>query len=76
MIAVTTVTFIYDEVDAPFEDRFNMIAKLRTIEVKVSESIEIPEKALPVRLEPIMERSGLTVDTRSDRFLLYFLEIG
>lgn len=51
-----------------------MMAKLRTVEVRAGKSVELPEKVIPVKLEPIMEPSGLTVTTPSGSFLLYYFE--
>jgi hypothetical protein len=51
-----------------------MMAKLKTVEIRRGSSLELPEKIVPVAIEPIMERAGLTVPVASDRFLLYYLE--
>jgi hypothetical protein len=53
---------------------FKMMAKLRMIEVKAGKNVELPEKIIPVKLEPIMEPSGLTATVPSGKFLLYYFE--
>ena len=69
---VTTVTFIYNENCS--NAGFTMLAKLKVIEVRTDKTVELPEKIIPVKLEPIMEPCGLIVPVISDKFLLHYFE--
>jgi hypothetical protein len=51
-----------------------MMAKLKIVEISKGGSVELPEKIIPVAIEPILENVGLTVPVPSDRFTLYYLE--
>ena len=72
-VDVTTVTFIYNK-DISSIVEFTMKTKLRVVEVRLDKTIELPEKIIPVKLEPVIEPSGLTVPVPSGRFFLYYLE--
>jgi hypothetical protein len=71
---VTTVTFICDESVSAGTLGLNMMAKLKIVEISKGGSVELPEKIIPVAIEPILENVGLTVPVPSDRFTLYYLE--
>jgi hypothetical protein len=52
-----------------------MKSKLRVVEVRKDKEIELPNNAIPVRLEQIIEPTGLVNPTpSSERFILYYLE--
>jgi len=51
-----------------------MMAKLKIVEISKGSSVDLPERIIPVAIEPIMERAGLTIPVASDRFMLYYLE--
>ena len=52
-----------------------MKSKLRVVEVRKDKEIELPENAVPVRLEHIIEPTGLANPApSSQRFMLYYLE--
>jgi hypothetical protein len=52
-----------------------MKAKLKIIEIKTGTTVDLPGKITPVKLEPVMEMTGvLTVPVPTDRFMLYYLE--
>jgi hypothetical protein len=51
-----------------------MRAKLKIVDISRGSSVDLPERIIPVGIEPIMERAGLTIPVASDRFMLYYLE--
>lgn len=52
-----------------------MKSKLRIVEVRKDKVIELPDGAIPVRLEHITEPTGLVNPRASlDKFVLYYLE--
>ena len=51
-----------------------MPAKLKLIEVRTDKTVELPEKIIPVKLEPVVEACGLTVPVASDKSLSHYCE--
>jgi hypothetical protein len=52
-----------------------MKSKLKVIEVRKDKPIDLPDGAIPLRLEPVVEPTGLVNPApSSDRFILYYLE--
>lgn len=52
-----------------------MKSKLRVVEVRKDREIDIPDNAVPVRLDQVIEPTGLVNPApSSQRFLLYYLE--
>jgi hypothetical protein len=52
-----------------------MKSKLRVIEIRKDKEIELPDNAIPVRLEQLIERTGLVNPApSSEKFVLYYLE--
>ncbi|MGA2789968.1 MAG: hypothetical protein ABSF00_04270 [Candidatus Bathyarchaeia archaeon] len=52
-----------------------MKSKLRVVEVRKDKEIELPNNAIPIGLEQIIEPTGLVNPApSSDRFVLYYLE--
>jgi len=52
-----------------------MKRKLRIIEVRKDKGIELPPDAIPIRLEHVIEPTGLTnPEPSSEKFVLYYLE--
>lgn len=52
-----------------------MKSKLRVVEVRKDREIDIPDNAVPIRLEQVIEPTGLVNPApSSQRFLLYYLE--
>jgi hypothetical protein len=52
-----------------------MKSKLRVVEVRKDRAIELPDSAIPIRLDQVVESTGL-VNPRpsSEKFVLYYLE--
>ena len=49
--------------------------KLRVIEVRKDKPIELPDNAIPVRLDHVVEPTGLVSPApSSEKFVLYYLE--
>ena len=52
-----------------------MKSKLRVVEVRKDKLVELPDGAIPLRLEQVVEPTGLVNQTpSSERFMLYYLE--
>jgi hypothetical protein len=52
-----------------------MKSKLRVIEIRKDKQIELPDNAIPVRLEQVIEPTGLVNPApSSEKFVLYYLE--
>lgn len=52
-----------------------MKSKLRVIEIRKDKEIELPDNAIPVRLEQVIEPTGLVNPApSSEKFVLYYLE--
>jgi hypothetical protein len=52
-----------------------MKSKLRVVEVRKDKLVELPDGAIPLRLELVVEPTGLVNPTpSSERFMLYYLE--
>jgi hypothetical protein len=52
-----------------------MKSKLRVIEIRKDKEIELPDSAVPVRLEQVIEPTGLVNPApSSEKFVLYYLE--
>jgi hypothetical protein len=52
-----------------------MKRKLRVVEVRKDKPIELPDDAIPLRLERVIEPNGLVNPSPSpDRFMLYYLQ--
>jgi hypothetical protein len=52
-----------------------MKSKLRVVEVRKDKAIELPDSAIPIRLEPVIEPTGLVNPKPStEKFMLYYLE--
>jgi len=52
-----------------------MKSKLRVVEVRKDKLIELPDGAIPLRLEQVDESTGLVNPTpSSEKFMLYYLE--
>lgn len=52
-----------------------MKSKLRVVEVRKDREIDLPDNAVPVRLERVIEPTGLVNPApSSERFVLYYLE--
>jgi hypothetical protein len=52
-----------------------MKSKLRIVEVRKDREITLPDNAIPVRLEQVIEPTGLVNPApSSERFILYYLE--
>ena len=52
-----------------------MKINLRTLEVRKNSSVELPDNAIPIRLEPVVEHVGGWIPINSsERFTLYYLE--
>jgi len=50
-------------------------SKLRVVEVRKDKAIEFPDNAIPIRLEQVVEPTGLVNPApSSDKFVLYYLE--
>jgi len=71
---VTTATSVCDESVSAAALGLNMTAKLKIVEIRKGNSVELPEGIIPLGIEPILEWVGLTVPVASDRFMLYYLE--
>jgi hypothetical protein len=48
--------------------------KLRVREIQKEKGIELPDNAVPIKLEHIIEPNGLVNSGPSEKFLLYYLE--
>lgn len=52
-----------------------MRSKLRVVTVRRDKTIELPDNVIPIRLEQIIEPTGLANPApSSDKFALYYLE--
>jgi hypothetical protein len=52
-----------------------MKSKLRVVEVRKDKAIELPDNAIPIRLEPVVEPTGLVnPKPSSEKFMLYYLQ--
>ena len=52
-----------------------MKSKLRVVEVRKDRAIELPDNAIPIRLDQVIEPTGLVNPTpSSEKFVLYYLE--
>lgn len=52
-----------------------MKSKLKVVEVRKDKEIDLPDNAVPIRLEPVIEHAGLVNPApSSERFVLYYLE--
>jgi G3E family GTPase len=52
-----------------------MRSKLRVVTVRRDKTIELPDNVIPIRLEQIIEPTGLANPApSSDKFVLYYLE--
>ncbi|MGA2973649.1 MAG: hypothetical protein ABSE39_13655 [Candidatus Bathyarchaeia archaeon] len=52
-----------------------MKSKLRVIEIRKDKQIDLPDNAIPVRLEQVIEPTGLVNPApSSEKFVLYYLE--
>ena len=52
-----------------------MKSKLRVVEVRKDKVIELPDGAIPLRLEEIVQHTGLVNPSpSSEKFMLYYLE--
>jgi hypothetical protein len=50
-------------------------SKLRVVEIRKDREIDLPDNAIPVRLEQVIEPTGLVNPApSSERFVLYYLE--
>jgi hypothetical protein len=50
-------------------------SKLRIVEIRKDREIDLPDNAIPVRLEQVIEPTGLVNPApSSERFVLYYLE--
>jgi hypothetical protein len=50
-------------------------SKLRVVEVRKDKEIDLPDNAVPVRLDQVIEPTGLVNPApSSERFVLYYLE--
>jgi len=48
--------------------------KLRVREIQKEKGIELPDNAVPIKLEHIIEPNGLVNPGPSEKYLLYYLE--
>ncbi len=52
-----------------------MKSMLKVVEVRRGKAIELPDNAIPIRLEQVIEPTGLVNPSpSSDKFILYYLE--
>jgi hypothetical protein len=52
-----------------------MKSKLRVVEVQNDKTIELPDNAIPIRLDQVVEPTGLVNPAASsEKFVLYYLE--
>jgi len=52
-----------------------MKSRLRVVEVRKDKPIELPDNAIPIRLDQVVEPTGLVNPApSSDKFVLYYLE--
>jgi len=52
-----------------------MKGKLRVVEVRKDKAIELPDNAIPIRLDPVIEPTGLVNPApSSEKFMLYYLQ--
>ena len=52
-----------------------MKSKLRVVEVRKDTTIELPDNAIPIRLDHVVEPAGLlNPAASSEKFVLYYLE--
>lgn len=52
-----------------------MKSKLKVIEGRKDETIELPDNAVPIRLEQVVGATGLVnPEPSSEKFMLYYLE--
>ncbi|MGA8905008.1 MAG: hypothetical protein WB661_08380 [Candidatus Bathyarchaeia archaeon] len=52
-----------------------MKSKLRVVEVRKDKTIELPDNAIPIRLDQVVEPTGLVNPApSSEKFVLYYLE--
>lgn len=55
--------------------RKNMKRRLRVVEIRKDKPVELPNDAIPLRLERVIESNGLVNPSpSSDRFTLYYLQ--
>jgi hypothetical protein len=52
-----------------------MKSKLRVVEVQKDKALELPDNAIPIRLDQVVEPTGLVNPApSSEKFVLYYLE--
>ena len=52
-----------------------MKSRLRVVEIRKDREIDLPDNAIPIRLEQVIEPTGLVNPApSSERFVLYYLE--
>ncbi len=52
-----------------------MKGKIRVIEIRKDKTIELPDNAIPIKLEQVTEPTGLVNPApSSDKFKLYYIE--
>jgi len=52
-----------------------MKSRLRVVEVRKDRAIDLPDNAIPIRLDQVIEPTGLVNPTpSSEKFVLYYLE--